>query len=170
MIILFLWVVDIFMLWWILPTTADIGIRAFSTSPSDLLREVTFGLQSIQLSEGDNDHISNINCHSGQWSVPLFESDLERGLVLWLEEVLFHGSIEDKWLMDASFKISNNSIDAQVSWIDSKLITREIEIKAVTMHELIFKEISDNEIVEGIDGVIPTFEGPGWVAQVVLDV
>ena len=38
------------------------------------------------------------------------------------------------------------------------------------MHELIFKEISDNEIVEGIDGVIPTFEGPGWVAQVVLDV
>ena len=78
---------------------------------------------------------------------------------MWLEEVLFHGSIEDKWLMDASFKISNNSIDAQVSWIDSKLITREIEIKAVTMHELIFKEISDNEIVEGIDGVIPT-EGP----------
>lgn len=158
------------MSWWILPTTADVGIRAFSTSPSDLLREVTFGLQSIQLSEGDNDQISTINCHSGQWSVPLFESDLERGLVLWLEEVLFHGSIEDKWLMDASFKISNNSIDAQVSWIDSELITREIEIKAVTMHELIFKEISDNEIVEGIEGVIPTFEGPGWVAQVVLDV
>ncbi|MBD50833.1 MAG: hypothetical protein CMB08_02795 [Euryarchaeota archaeon] len=158
------------MSWWILPTTADVGIRAFSTSPSDLLREVTFGLQSIQLSEGDNDQISTINCHSGQWSVPLFESDLERGLVLWLEEVLFHGSIEDKWLMDASFKISNNSIDAQVSWIDSELITREIEIKAVTMHELMFKEISDNEIVEGIEGVIPTFEGPGWVAQVVLDV
>ncbi|MBK63917.1 MAG: hypothetical protein CMB47_00120 [Euryarchaeota archaeon] len=157
------------MSWWILPTTADIGVRAFSTSPSDLLREVTLGLQSIQLS-GDNDKISNINCHSEQWSVPLFESDLERGLVLWLEEVLYHGSIEDKWLMDASFKITSNSIDSQVSWIDSKSITREIEIKAVTMHELMFREISDNEIVEGIEGVIPTFEGPGWVAQVVLDV
>ncbi|MBD51269.1 MAG: hypothetical protein CMB08_05055 [Euryarchaeota archaeon] len=157
------------MSWWILPTTADIGIRAFSTSPSDLLREVTLGFQSIQLS-GNNGHMSNINCHLEQWSVPLFESDLERGLVLWLEEVLFQGSIEDKWLMDASFKISSNSIDSQVSWIDSKLISREIEIKAITMHELMFEEISDNEIVEGIEGVIPTFEGPGWVAQVVLDV
>ena len=155
---------------WILPTTADIGIRAFSASPSDLLKEVTFGLQSIQLSEEDNNQITTINCHSGRWSVPLFESDLERGLVLWLEEVLFYGSIEDKWLIDASFKISSNSIDAQVSWIDSKLLTREIEIKAVTMHELMFKEISDNEVVEGIEGVIPAFEGPGWAAQVVLDV
>ena len=73
-------------------------------------------------------------------------------------------------MIDASFKISSNSIDAQVSWIDSKLLTREIEIKAVTMHELMFKEISDNEVVEGIEGVIPAFEGPGWAAQVVLDV
>jgi SHS2 domain-containing protein len=72
-------------------------------------------------------------------------------------------------LIDAYFKITNISIDAQVSWIDSKLISREIEIKAVTMHELIFKELFDNEIIEGIEG-IPTFEGPGWVAQVVLDV
>ena len=77
------------MSWWILPTTADIGIRAFSTSPSDLLREVTFGLQSIQLSEEDNNQITTINCHSGRWSVPLFESDLERGLVLWLEAVSY---------------------------------------------------------------------------------
>ena len=38
------------------------------------------------------------------------------------------------------------------------------------MHELMFKEISDNEVVEGIEGVIPAFEGPGWAAQVVLDV
>jgi SHS2 domain-containing protein len=159
----------IYLSWWILPTTADIGIRAFSSSPSELLREVTFGLQSIQLSEEDNDQINDIDCYSGQWSVPLFESDLERGLVQWLEEVLFHGTIEDKWLIDAYFKITNISIDAQVSWIDSKLISREIEIKAVTMHELIFKELFDNEIIEGIEG-IPTFEGPGWVAQVVLDV
>ena len=48
-----------------------------------------------------------------------------------------------------------------MSWIYSKLITREIEIKAVTMHELMFKEISDNEIIEGIEGIIPAFGGPG---------
>ena len=158
------------MSWWILPTTADIGIRAFSTSPSDLLREVTFGLQSIQLSEEDNNQITTINCHSGRWSVPLFESDLERGLVLWLEEVLFRGSIEDKWLIDVSFKISDLAIDAYVSWVDSKLVSREIEIKAVTMHELMFKEMYKNEILNSTEVSIPAFEGPGWVAQVVLDV
>jgi SHS2 domain-containing protein len=158
------------MSWWILPTTADIGIRAFSNSPSELLREVTLGLQSIQLSEEDNGHMTSIIRHTGQWTVPLVDNDLERGIVLWLEEVLFHGSIEDEWLIDASFKISNNSIDAQVSWVDSKLITREIEIKAVTMHELMFREVPSTEVIVGIDGIIPTFEGPGWVAQVVLDV
>tara|TARA_B100001250_G_scaffold88374_1_gene73173 strand:+ start:16726 stop:17202 length:477 start_codon:yes stop_codon:yes gene_type:complete len=158
------------MSWWILPTTADIGIRAFSNSPSELLREVTLGLQSIQLSEEDNGHMTSIIRHTGQWTVPLVDNDLERGIVLWLEEVLFHGSIEDEWLIDASFKISNNSIDAQVSWVDSKFITREIEIKAVTMHELMFREVTSTEVIVGIDDIIPTFEGPGWVAQVVLDV
>ncbi|MFL2963424.1 MAG: archease [Candidatus Thalassarchaeaceae archaeon] len=158
------------MSWWILPTTADIGIRAFSNSPSELLREVTLGLQSIQLSEEDNGHMTSIIRHTGQWTVPLVDNDLERGIVLWLEEVLFHGSIEDEWLIDASFKISNNSIDAQVSWVDSKFITREIEIKAVTMHELMFREVTSTEVIAGIDDIIPTFEGPGWVAQVVLDV
>ncbi|MAV60702.1 MAG: hypothetical protein CND89_04795 [Marine Group II euryarchaeote MED-G38] len=158
------------MSWWILPTTADIGIRAFSSNPLDLLREVTFGFQEIQLSDEGNDAISTLNQHKGQWSIPLIDEDLERGLVLWLEEVLFRGSIEDKWLIDASFKISNLAIDAHVSWVDSKLISREIEIKAVTMHELIFKEIYKNEILNSIEDSIPSFEGPGWVAQVVLDV
>ena len=114
--------------------------------------------------------MTSIIRHTGQWTVPLVDNDIERGIVLWLEEVLFHGSIEDEWLIDASFKISNNSIDAQVSWVDSKFITREIEIKAVTMHELMFREVTSTEVIVGIDDIIPTFEGPGWVAQVVLDV
>ena len=158
------------MSWWILPTTADIGIRAFSSNPLDLLREVTFGFQEIQLSDEGNDAISTLNQHKGQWSIPLIDEDLERGLVLWLEEVLFRGSIEDKWLIDVSFKISDLAIDACVSWVDSKLVSREIEIKAVTMHELIFKEMYKNEILNSTEISIPAFEGPGWVAQVVLDV
>jgi|TARA_B100001142_G_scaffold119405_2_gene121461 SHS2 domain-containing protein len=158
------------MSWWILPTTADIGIRAFSSNPLDLLREVTFGFQEIQLSDEGNDKITTLNHHTGQWSIPLIDEDLERGLVLWLEEVLFRGSIEDKWLIDVSFKISDLAIDAYVSWVDSKLVSREIEIKAVTMHELMFKEMYKNEILNSTEVSIPAFEGPGWVAQVVLDV
>ena len=30
--------------------------------------------------------------------------------------------------------------------------------------------IDQNEIVAGLEPNIPTFEGPGWMAQVVLDI
>jgi SHS2 domain-containing protein len=157
------------MSWWILPTTADIGIRAFSNNSLDAIKEVTFGLQSIQISSEVGGDISSLIRHTGQWSVPLIDEDLERGMVLWLEEVLYRGMTEDKWLVDVSFMISQSSLDAQVSWVDSNHVVREIEIKAVTMHELILREIKVNEIMPGLDGHIPVFEGPGWVAQVVLD-
>ena len=45
----------------------------------------------------------------------------------------------------------------------------EIEVKAVTLHDLLVREVNAEEIVDGIDGV-PSFEGPGWMAQVVLDI
>ncbi len=42
-------------------------------------------------------------------------------------------------------------------------------MKAVTLHDLVLREISESGMVEGVDS-IPTFEGPGWMAQVVLDI
>lgn len=72
--------------------------------------------------------------------------------------------------MDVSFKISDLSINAQVSWVDSNFLSREIEIKAVTMHELILKELKEGEIFPGLGTDIPSFEGPGWLGQVVLDI
>ncbi len=158
------------MSWWILPTTADIGIRAFSNNPSELMREMTLGLQSIQLSNDQDYDVKSMIIHNGHWSIPLVKSDVERGMVRWLEEVLYRGMTEDQWLVDVSFMISKSSIDAQVSWVDSNYITREIEIKAVTMHELFFREIKKSEIMPGVSDDIPDFEGPGWVAQVVLDI
>ena len=158
------------MSWWILPTTADIGIRAFSSSALEVIKEMTLGLQTIQLSDDENPNFESLVRHTGHWSIPLVKSDVERGMVRWLEEVLYQGMTEDQWLVDATFKISNESIEAQVSWVDSNFITREIEIKAVTMHELILREVEEGEIIQGVDADIPTFEGPGWIAQVVLDI
>ena len=40
----------------------------------------------------------------------------------------------------------------------------------MTLHELAFKEINANEIVHGLEPNIPTFKGPGWMTQVVLDI
>jgi SHS2 domain-containing protein len=90
--------------------------------------------------------------------------------VKFLEEVLYQGSVENQWLVDVAIKIDHNSINAQVSWVDSEQVERELEVKAITLHELVLREIKTQEIVLGLEPNIPTFEGPGWMAQVVLDI
>ena len=47
---------------------------------------------------------------------------------------------------------------------------RELEIKAVTMHEVALVEVRPGEVIAGVDHDIPSFEGPGWMAQVVFDI
>ena len=153
------------MSWWILPTTADIGIRAFSSSAEGAIAECAFGLQSIQVSDNSLGSINHLIRSTGVWI-----NDIERGLVKFLEEVLYRGSIENQWLVDLVVKVDEDSIAAQVSWVDSEQVEREIEVKAITLHELILREINDKEIIAGVDPNIPTFEGPGWMAQVVLDI
>ena len=158
------------MSWWILPTTADIGIRAFSFSPENVIMECVLGLQSIQVSDKSLDSLNSLTRSTGVWAISLYEKDLERGLVKFLEEVLYRGTIEYEWLVDLIVKIDDESISAHVAWVNSELVEREIEIKAVTLHELVMRKIEANEVVDGLEPNIPTFEGPGWMAQVVLDI
>ncbi len=158
------------MSWWVLPTTADIGIRAFSTTAEGAIKECVFGLQSIQLEDKNPESLNHFTRYNGVWTVKMRENDLERGLVKFLEEVLYRGSIEDEWLVDLAVKIDVDTISAHVSWVKSEFVNREIEVKAVTLHELAFKEINANEIVHGLEPNIPTFQGPGWMTQVVLDI
>jgi len=158
------------MSWWILPTTADIGIRAFSSSPESVIMECVLGLQSIQVSDKSLDSLNQLTRSTGVWAISLNDKDLERGLVKFLEEVLYRGTIENEWLVDLIVKIDDESISAHVSWVNSELVEREIEIKAVTLHELVMRMINQSEIVAGLEPNIPAFEGPGWMAQVVLDI
>ena len=158
------------MSWWILPTTADIGIRAFSSTAAGAITECVLGLQSIQLEDKNPESLNHLTRFNGVWSVMTNNNDLERGLVKFLEEILYRGSVEDQWLVDLAVKINEKYISAHVSWVKSDFVNREIEIKAVTLHELVFREINKGEIVTGVEPNIPTFEGPGWMAQVVLDI
>ena len=158
------------MSWWILPTTADIGIRAFSSTAEGAITECVFGLQSIQLEDKSPESLNHLTRFNGVWKVAIKNNDLERGLVKFLEEILYRGSVENQWLVDLAIKVNEESISAHVSWVDSDFVSREIEIKAVTLHELVFREIKTGEIVKGVNPNIPTFEGPGWMAQVVLDI
>ena len=130
------------MSWWILPTTADIGIRAFSSTAVGAITECVLGLQSIQLEDKNPESLNNLTRFNGVWAVMINNNDLERGLVKFLEEILYRGSVEDQWLVDLAVKIDEKSISAHVSWVKSDFVHREIEIKAVTLHELVFREIN----------------------------
>ena len=157
------------MSWWIMPTTADIGFRVFSDSPTGILRESALALQGIQLSDRGMEYLDGHIRHVAEWSIPFGSSDIERTLVRWLEEVLFNSYVEDKWLVESEFSLDEDYLRAQVLWVDSRDVELEIEVKAVTLHDRVVRQVAMGEVVDGVDGV-PSFEGPGWMAQVVLDI
>ena len=157
------------MSWWVMPTTADIGFRAFSDSQTGILRESALALQGIQLSDRGVEYLDGHIRHVAEWSMPFGSSDIERTLVRWLEEVLFNSYVEDKWLVESEFSLEKEYLRAQVLWVDSRDVELEIEVKAVTLHDLVVRQVAMGEVVDGVEGV-PSFEGPGWMAQVVLDI
>ena len=157
------------MSWWVMPTTADIGFRAFSDSPTGILSESALALQGIQLSDRGLEYLDGHIRHVAEWSIPFGSSDIERTLVRWLEEVLFNSYVEDKWLIESEFSLDEDYLRAQVLWVDSRDVELEIEVKAVTLHDLFVRQVAMGEVVDGCEGV-PSFEGPGWMAQVVLDI
>ena len=152
-----------------MPTTADIGFRVFSESPTGILRESALALQGIQLSDRGMEYLDGHIRHVAEWSIPFGSSDIERTLVRWLEEVLFNSYVEDKWLVESEFSLDEDYLRAQVLWVDSRDVELEIEVKAVTLHDLVVRQVAMGEVVDGVEGV-PSFEGPGWMAQVVLDI
>ena len=158
------------MSWWILPTTADIGVRAFSSDATGVMREAALGLQSVQLSEAGAASLNSKIRSTGIWMIQAPGGDIERGLVRMLEEILYRGSVENQWLVDAAIKIDSDQISLQAVWVDSDEVEREVEVKAITLHELVLREIQSGEIIDGVEPDIPTFEGPGWMAQVVFDI
>ena len=105
-----------------------------------------------------------------EWTVEFSGGDLERGLVRWLEEVLYRGSAEGQWLCESKLVVEDGRIVAQVTWADADMIEREVEVKAITLHELALIEVAEGEVIPGVDSDIPSFEGPGWMAQVVFDI
>ena len=156
---------------WQRPTTADIALRAFSSSPERLLVEAGLGMQEILISGSGRISANSATRSTGEWIIDRgYDESYERILVRFLEEILFRCEVEEKWFVDGAVMISPEHIRIQVSWVDADLIEREVEIKAVTMHELTFSEISEGESVTSEWADIPDFQGPGWYCDVVFDI
>ena len=75
---------------WQRPTTADIALRAFSSSPERLLVEAGLGMQDILISGSGRVSASNATRSTGEWVIDRdSDASYERMLVRFLEEILF---------------------------------------------------------------------------------
>ena len=155
------------MSFWIRPTTADIGIRAFGRNQNDLLREMTLGMQSILLDD-DND-LNSLTRKAARWEV-MHDGDVEILVVKWLDEVLYRAEVHNEYLVDCQPMIRDGIIESQVSFVSKDDVNYEIEIKAVTTHEFAFRYVSYGETVSSEWEEIPSFNGPGWIGDVVFDI
>ena len=155
------------MSYWVRPTTADIGIRAFGRNANDLIKEMTIGMQSILLA-GDQD-LNSITRKTARWEVS-HEGDIEILVVKWLDEVLYRCEVHDEFLLECQPMIKDGLIEAQVSFVSKDEIDFEIEIKAVTTHEFAFRMVDEGETISSDWDSIPSFDGPGWYGDVVFDI
>lgn len=159
------------MSYWLRPTTADIGLRAFSSSPERLLIEAAIGMQSIMLSPAGSLAVEKAIRKTGVWNLTgVEEGDWERWLVLFLQEVLYKSEVEDMWFVDGAIKVSPAGMEIVASWVHAEEIELEVEIKAVTMHELLVQEVPAGIMMSSPWSEVPSFEGPGWVSDVVFDI
>jgi len=155
------------MSYWVRPTTADIGIRAFGKNPSDLLREMTLGMQSIVIQA--NQDLNSISRKTARWEIS-HDGDIEILVVKWFDEVLYRSEVNEEFLVDCQPIIRDGLIEAQVSYVPKNEVSYELEIKAVTTHEFAFREVKHGEIISSDWADIPSFEGPGWFGDVVFDI
>lgn len=161
---------------WSRPTTADVGLRAFAPSLSRLFDETTLGMQNILISDESARISDGLVRHSAQWNVSLDvkNEDWELLLVHWLEEVLYRAEVHRQWCVacDVMTRKDGKTLHARgsVSWVNADEILQEVEIKAVTSHELQVFEVEQGKTALSRWEEVPDFQGPGWVADVVFDV
>ena len=155
------------MSFWVRPTTADIGIRAFGRNQNDLLKEMTNGMQSIVLAPGQD--INSIPRRVARWEVS-HEGNTDILVVKWLDEVVYRNEVHDEFLVDCQPMIKDGIIEAQVSFVPKDSVNLELEIKAVTTHEFQFREVGLGETISSEWPEIPSFDGPGWYGDVVFDI
>ncbi|RZD39180.1 MAG: hypothetical protein CXT71_04855 [Methanobacteriota archaeon] len=155
------------MSYWVRPTTADIGLRAFARNASELVKELTLGMQSILVS--DNCDTNSVVRNVAKWEVQ-HDGDIDLLVVKWLDEVLYRCEGNDEFLVDCQPMVKDGFIEVQVSFVDKNLVELEVEIKAVTTHEFAFKQVEAGQVIHSQWPEVPSFEGPGWYADVVFDI
>ncbi len=160
---------------WAFGTTADVGMRCFSVSENRLLEEAVKGMQSILLSPLGEKNLEKLTRDTGSFEINTNSKHWTQSLLLLLEEVLFRSEAKDEWICELQVftKIDqggNIIIKVQYSKVCTDDVELEIEIKAVTLHEIAFAFVPEGTLLPSKWAEVPSFEGPGWYCDVVFDI
>ena len=164
------------MSFWTLSTKADIGICAFANSLPNLFNELSCGMMNLIIAEDLARELNKFHRHTAEWRVEISSShlDYESLILIWLEEILYKLEIENRFYVDGQYMIreinSKLICEVQVSYIDANLVDRNLEIKAVTSHESLIKQLNPGETYFPRDKTIPELIGPAWVGNVIFDI
>ena len=164
------------MSFWTLSTKADIGICGFANSLPNLFNELSLGMMNLLIAEDIARDLNKFQRHTAVWRVEIesLHEDYESLILIWLEEVLYKLEIENKFLVDGQYmirKLEHKMIcEVQVSYIDANLVERNLEIKAVTSHESLIKELNQGETFFPSDDTLPELVGPAWIGNVIFDI
>ena len=161
---------------WMWPTTADVGMRVFAPSFSALLSEAALGVQSFLMSENAQRQINSHMRSTGEWRVTSPHDPFDKNFLFlaWLDEILYRAEVHDQWLTEVVLNVQEDETGlhaiGQVSWVDAQRVEREIEIKAITTHQLTICEVAVGQTIHSEWDEVPSFDGPGWYADVIFDI
>lgn len=164
------------MSFWLFPTTADAGMTVMAPNRAALFQEAAYGVQAYLISERSAKDLNQHVRHNGEWRVRSEHqpNDLAFLYLAWLDEIVYRSEVHGQWLVESHVIVKEDEhgleLVAQVSWVDANQVEREIEIKAVTTHELSIQHVEAGRAVSSRHDGVPEFVGPGWYAQVVFDI
>ena len=162
---------------WPKGTTADLGLHIFSQSREKIFSDSAIGMIDLILCKEQPTEVNSFIRHNSNWVVNcqyFDETDYQILLVKWLEEVLYNLEVNQQLLVDCQVRLIHSKdiiqCESHVSWINSNDVNKELEIKAITSHELILKLLKKGEIITPEDEDVPQFIGPGWYGSVLFDI
>ena len=164
------------MSWWVLPTTADIGLRICGPSPSAILSDAVQGLQTLGSSDEAIRATMEIPQREGEIHLKLPAPGWDRALLALLSEVIWRIDAKGEWITGFSLDPRLNESDDPshiqgiARWIPLHHVERSLEIKAATHHALRMEEVADGERDSSLFDDLPPVIGPAWVAEIILDV
>ena len=162
---------------WPKGTTADLGLHVFSQTREKIFSESAVGMIDLIICKEQLTDINSLVRHSSSWVVNcqyIDDTDYQILLVIWLEEVLYNLEVNQQLLVDCQVKLIQFEeviqCESHVSWVNSNDVNKELEIKAITSHELVLKLLNKDEIIAPEDDDVPQFVGPGWYSSVLFDI